>query len=165
MKENVYLIPFDNGTYAPCVADRVPRKNAILLTSEKSYPTLLAYVEYDAYGCGYIHSEQINNRAELLDSLFTCGEMCWGIVGLWDYDLYQNISDNLYNLFNNAYGVRMEAIRGDGAVNAAYAFVNTTTLEEYCAGCKNRCSKSTVGTADAKCASTENLDYLPFSDG
>lgn len=165
MSENVYLIPLANGTYAPCVAKKAPRESAILLANEQSYPTLLSYVEYDVYGCGYIHGEQINNRTELLGFLFTCGEMCWGIVKLWDYDLYQNISNDLYNLFETAYQVRMEAIRGNGAVNAAYAFVNSTTLEEHCARCRNRCAKSTVCTDDEGCVLTEAFGDLPFPTG
>lgn len=147
MKNKIYLIPLANGTYAPCIAEKQPRTNATLLASEQSYPALLSYVDYDVYGCGYIHGVQINSRTELLDSLFTCGEMCWGIVKLWDYDLCQNISDSLYDLFETAYQTRMEAIRGNGAVNAAYAFTKTTSLEEYCTyrvKCGGKTAPSTI---------------------
>lgn len=138
MKENIYLIPLANGTYAPCVAEKAPRESAILLASECSYPTVVSYLEFDVYGCEHLCEEPIKNRAELLDLLFTCGEMCWHIVGLWEYDSSRHISDELIYLFETAYKTRMEAVRGDGAVNAAYAFVDTITLGEYCALCKRR---------------------------
>ena len=136
MKENVYLIPLANGTYAPCIAENQPRTNAVLLTSEQTYPTLLSYLVYDAYGCGEIYSERIHNRTELLGCLFTCGEMCYGLARLWDYDLSQGINDELGDLFDTAYHTWMEAVRGIGAVNAAYAFVKTTSLDEHCRHCK-----------------------------
>lgn len=136
MKENVYLIPLANGTYAPCIAEKQPRSNAVLLTSEQSYPTLLSYLVYDAYGCSQIYSERIHDRTELLGFLFTCGEMCYGLEKLWDYDLLHGVDDELGNLFDKAYHTWMEAVRGDGAVNAAYAFVNTTSLKEHCEYCK-----------------------------
>ena len=136
MKEKLYLIPLANGTYAPCFAEKQPRSNAVLLTSEQSYPTLLSYLVYDAYGCSQIYGERIHNRTELLGFLFTCGEMCYGLEKLWDYDLCHGISNDLRNLFNKAYDTWVEAVRGDGAVNAAYAFVETTSLEEHCKHCK-----------------------------
>ncbi len=162
MKENIYLIPITNGTYAPCVAEEKPYHNAILLTSEGSYPTLLSYVEYDVYGCEYFHSEQINNRTELLDFLFACGEMCWGILKLWDYDLIQGISEDLDDLFGRAYKTRMDAIRGDGAVNTAYAFVNTTTLDEYCAHCRSTSAQK----SKKQCSAFDDKPkILPFRIG
>lgn len=135
MKENVYLIPLANGTYVPCVAQNRPHYNAIMLTPEGNYPALAAYLEYDFYGCGEINAVQVNNRTELLDFLFTCGEMCNGIVKLWKYDMYEEISDDIKALFDTAYDTRMEAIRGDGAVNSSYAFTDTTSLDEFCAHC------------------------------
>ena len=165
MKENVYLIPFVNGTYAPCIAEKHPRSNAVLLTSEQSYPTLLSYFVYDAYGGSQIHGKRIHDRTELLDFLFTCGEMCYGLEKLWDYDVRQGISNELCDLFNKAYDTWGEAVRGDGAVNATYAFVNSTSLEEYCSRCRNMCAKLAVYADNEVCVPTEDFDDLPFPTG
>jgi hypothetical protein len=162
MRKNVYLIPLTNGTYAPCVAEKKPRSNAIFLTEERSYPTLLSYMAYDAYGCSQIYGEQISNQTELLGFLFTCGEMCYGLVGLWDYDLYRGIGDDLLDLFNTAYGTWMEAIRGDGAVNARYVFTETTSLEEYCERCLHKCDKALANDNITATEANQPLGDYPF---
>ena len=165
MKENIYLIPLENGTYAPCVAEDKPRTNAILLTGERSYPTLLSYLGYDAYGCGRIYGERIHNRTELLGFLFTCGEMCYGLEKLWDYDICQGITDDLRDLFSKAYDTWMEAVRGDGAVNAAYAFTETITLEESCAPCARTGGRKAVNDHAKRTELVDNSETSIFLNG
>ncbi len=172
MKENIYLIPWTNGTYVPCIAERKPRSNAILLTPEGTYPTLLAYLTYDAYGCGTIMGKQIDSRTELLKYLMRCGEMCYTFVKLWDYDMYQNVDKELDALFDKVYLTRMEAVRGNGAVNSAYAFTDMVTLEEYCECCQFKCSDTHIRTEEAPDLLTDlaespfpECDALLFSNG
>lgn len=137
MNNNVYLVPWSNGTYVPYIEPTAPSDEAILLTKEGDYPVDLGIMNFDAYGCGETFEHTINSRAELLNELLLCGQMCCALAKLWDYDVDRDYSDDIGNLFDAVYHTRMDAIRGNGNVNAKYDFANCISLGEYCSHCPN----------------------------
>lgn len=142
MNNYVYLVPLSNGTYVPYIEETAPCKEAVLLTREGDYPVDVGIINYDAYGCGESFEHTVNNRSELLSELLQCGQICCALWKLWDYDVDRGYSDDIGDLFDLVYYTRMEAIRGNGVVNAKYDFVDTTSLDEYCSNCPYRCNHS-----------------------
>lgn len=164
MNNNVYLVPLSNGTYVPYIEPTAPSDEAILLTKEGDYPVDLGIINFDVYGCGETFERTINSRAELLNELLLCGQMCCALANLWDYDVDRGYSDDIGNLFDTVYYTRMEAIRGNGSVNCKYDFTGSTSLEEYCACCihEKRIDKYSWPENSGCTKSDNQIDDLPF---
>ena len=164
MNNHVYLVPLSNGTYVPYIEETAPSDKAVLLTREGDYPVLLVGLCFDAYGCGNKFERTIHDRSELLSELLLCGQLCDAIWKLWDYDVDLGFSDDIGDLFDSVYATRMDAIRGDGAVNCKYDFTNSTSLEEYCAFCIHgkRIDKYSW-PENSECTKSDNqIDELPL---
>lgn len=164
MNNYVYLVPLSNGTFVPYIEETAPSDKAVLLTREGNYPVSLLIVCYDVYGIGEAYECIVQSRSELLQELLLNGQMCNVLVKLWDYNIDHGCSDDIGNLFNLVYCTRMEAVRGNGAVNAKYDFVDTTSLDEYCSRCvfEKRVEEYQL-PEDFECTKSDNqTDDLPF---
>lgn len=164
MNNNVYLVPLSNGTYVPYIEETAPSDKAVLLTREGDYPVLLVGLCFDAYGCGNKFERTIQDRSELLSELLQCGQLCDAIWKLWDYDVDLGFSDDIGDLFDLVYYTRMEAIRGNGAVNCKYDFTDSTSLEEYCVRSMLETFMNYYPSPEkSRCTESSNqIDDLPF---
>ena len=164
MNNYIYLVPLSNGTYVPYIEPFAPNHNAVLLTKEGEYPASLVGICFDAYGNGKRCERIVQDRSELLEELLIDGQMCCALAKLWDYDVDRGYSDDIGNFFDKVYHTRMEAIRGNGSVNAKYAFVDSVSLDEYCSQCvyEKRIDKYSSSESCGFTKSDNQTDDLPF---
>ena len=102
MKNSVYLISHDDGTYEACVSPVATSEKAALLTTEGEYPVKCYYRRMDANGDGIIEMYECVSQEELIDRLNYNGNALHTIQALWDFDSYKGVSEEVCNVFNAA---------------------------------------------------------------
>lgn len=99
---NVYLVPHDDGTYEACISPVAPSENAALLTAEGKYPVECYYRRMDANGDGVYEMHKCSTQEELIEALNYDGKALHTIRSLWDFDSYNEVSEEVCTVFNAA---------------------------------------------------------------
>ena len=109
-KENIYLIPKENGAYYAKVATQKPTRDAIFLVEEGAYPVRI--ISRREYSLGY-RTWDVNhayNRAEMIASLNQIGNTLCAVYQIWEYDIDRCLEDDVINLFSNCTRKREELL-------------------------------------------------------
>ena len=109
-KENIYLIPKENGAYYAEVAPRKPTEDAVFLVEEGMYPVQI--ISRREYSLGY-RTWDVNhayNRAEMIASLNWIGNALCAVHQMWEYDIDRCLADEMLNLFSNCTRKREEIL-------------------------------------------------------
>ena len=175
---NIYLVPNDDGTYEAFAAPVAPTENAAFLVAEGEYPVECYYYRQDMNGDFILESSKYHNQNALIWGLNGHGLEFHTIRSLWDFDSYNGVTGEIWNIYNAACLKVAEIIALEAEETDLYFALQGVVLGDTSGEFRSR-AKSTImkyvreygfrveykDTFDVMCVEGERPNYRIVADG
>lgn len=130
MKNNVYLIPQDNGRYEAFIGAIPPHEDAVLLTAEGEYPVDYYYCRYDVFANPIYQLTQCVNQEDLISSLNWSGRCYHRVRTLWDYDDVETENARIHQIFSDGFSQLQKVLADDTSLDWSFDDITENSIPD-----------------------------------